>query len=241
VFLLLSLISVVPGLYFRPHYFVLLIPAVALGTGALVQEIAGLFASRWRYLSLLPILLFMFFLAQGIRREKDYFFKLSPLEACRLLYGYQPFPEAIVLGDYIRMHSAPTARVAVLGSEPEIYFYSRRHSATGYIYTYPLAERQPFADQMRAQMASEIAAARPQFIIQSRSWTSWLVRPGSPKKVLELCDSLMPPGYQLIASCDVFPKESRAEWNWHPDTRKEPEDSTELLLFQEAAAKDAQP
>ena len=37
---------------------------------------------------------------------------------------------------YIRNHSGPDALVAVLGSEPEIYFLAHRHSATGYIYTY---------------------------------------------------------------------------------------------------------
>ena len=40
----------------------------------------------------------------------------------------------------LREHSAPDARIAILGSEPEILFYARRHSATGYIYMYDLLE-----------------------------------------------------------------------------------------------------
>jgi len=56
--------------------------------------------------------------------------------------------EAIAVAKLLRENSADTARVAVMGSEPEIYFLSRRHSATGYIYTYGLMEPQPFARRM---------------------------------------------------------------------------------------------
>ena len=48
-----------------------------------------------------------------------------------------------------------------LGSEPEIYFYSHRHSATGYIYTYGLMEPQKYAHQMQQEMIHEIERASP--------------------------------------------------------------------------------
>ena len=47
-------------------------------------------------------------------------------------------------------------QLRVLGSEPEIYFYSHRHSATGYIYTYALMEPQKYARQMQEEMIREI-------------------------------------------------------------------------------------
>ena len=50
--------------------------------------------------------------------------------------------------------------MAVLGSEPEIYFLARRHSATGYIYTYGLMEAQPFARRMQDEMIREIGDQR---------------------------------------------------------------------------------
>jgi len=64
--------------------------------------------------------------------------------------------------------------VAVLGSEPEIYFYAKRHSATGYIYTYPLMEPQPFARTMQQDMAREIESARPEFIVNVPYAASWI-------------------------------------------------------------------
>ena len=232
--LVFSLLAVVPGLHLRPHYYVLLMPALAFLVGALVQQTTGLL-DRWRvkFLTAIPLILFAICCTGGIAREWNFFCKMTPVEACRSLYGFQPFPEAIALADYIREHSTPDARVAVLGSEPEIYFYSRRRSATGYIYTYPLTEKQPFAERMREQMRQEIDTTQPKFVVQARSWTSWLNRPGGQKRIDELCEFLMPPGYQLIAACEFLPAESRVVWHWPPDAIPSPTNSaTELLLFE---------
>ena len=53
----------------------------------------------------------------------------------------------------------------MLGSEPQLYFYARRRTAAGHIFTYPFVERHPFAQQMQQQMCREIEAARPEFIV----------------------------------------------------------------------------
>ena len=65
---------------------------------------------------------------------------ISPLNVAGLLYGANPFPEAVEIARYIREHSAPGSTIAVLGSEPEIFFHARRHSATGYIYMYEMMQ-----------------------------------------------------------------------------------------------------
>jgi len=44
-FLATSVISTVPGFYFRAHYFILLLPAVALFTGVAVISIANRLAN----------------------------------------------------------------------------------------------------------------------------------------------------------------------------------------------------
>src|SRR5436309_1014927 len=64
--------------------------------------------------------------------ERTYLFELTPTMVARRLYGGNPFPEALEVARYIRERSAPADRIAVLGSEPEIYFYSGRRAATGY-------------------------------------------------------------------------------------------------------------
>jgi hypothetical protein len=84
--------------------------------------------------------------------RRDYCFSWSPEKACRCVYGPDPFVECPAIADYVKNHSQPDDRVAVLGSEPEIYFYANRISATGYIYMYPLTESDSFARKMQEEM-----------------------------------------------------------------------------------------
>ena len=80
------------------------------------------------------------------------------------MYGLNPFPESIAIAEYIKAHSKEQDKIAVLGSEPQIYFYSNRHSATGYIYVYGLMEDQKYALKMQKEMAEEIEKMRSQSI-----------------------------------------------------------------------------
>ena len=91
----------------------------------------------------------------------------------------RPVSRSGVVAEYIRDNSSPDAHVAMLGSEPEIYFLARRHSATGYIYTYGLMEPQPFARQMQDEMIREIETHPPEFVVFADNPLSWWRKPGS--------------------------------------------------------------
>jgi len=73
-------------------------------------------------------------------RRKKVLFEASPADASRMIYPESPFPESIRIAEYLRERTTRNDTIAVLGSEPQIYFYSDRHSATGYVYTYGLME-----------------------------------------------------------------------------------------------------
>ena len=124
-------------------------------------------------------------LAQGVFTHRALFFSLSPNDACRKIYGTNPFPEALELANFIREHSSPDNQIAVIGSEPEIYFYSNRHSATGYIYTYALMEPQRYALTMQREMTDEIERANPEFVVLVYSPWSWLRRKESESFIFE--------------------------------------------------------
>jgi hypothetical protein len=121
----------------------------------------------------LPVLL-LFVLVGSLYEQRQLFFQLTPLKASRLIYQDNPFLESQLVAQYIRDHSKPDAQVAVVGSEPQIYFYSNRHSATGYIYTYALMEAQPYASLMQKEMIKEIETAKPEFLVQVTYQYSWL-------------------------------------------------------------------
>ncbi len=82
---------------------------------------------------------------------------MTPTQAATEIWGADnPFPEAISAAAYIRSHTAPDTLIAVLGSEPEIYFYAHRRSATPYIYMYGLMEPQPYALKMQNDVVRDL-------------------------------------------------------------------------------------
>ena len=54
-----------------------------------------------------------------------------------------------------------TARIAVIGSEPQIYFYAHRRSASGFIYVYDLVQLHRYAGPFQREMIGEIERAQP--------------------------------------------------------------------------------
>lgn len=209
-----SFAAVCPGFYFREHYFILLLPAVALLAGVAVSS-ATTGLQAWlhsRVAGVIPAVLFLFAFGFVIVQQEAFFFEADPIAACRELYSPNPFPEAVAIADYIRQHSSPQARIAVFGSEPEIYFYSGRGAATGYIYTYGLTEKQKYALTMQHEMAGEIEAARPEYFVYVQIMGSWLAGPDSPHWIFSWADRYLKENYELAGIADMSSPQTRYLW-----------------------------
>ncbi len=174
-FALFSCLAVCPGLYFRPHYFILLLPAAALCAGIAVSAAReGLLERRLgRFVVCLPVLYFAVVFAISARAEYQKFFHLDPASLGQKIFRQDPFLQAVEVGSFIKAHSLEQDTIGLFGSEPEICFYSARHCASGYLYAYPLMEKQKFAGQMRDDMMREIQEARPRFLVYADVARSW--------------------------------------------------------------------
>jgi serine protease inhibitor ecotin len=109
----------------------------------------------------------------------------------------------VEFGSYIRGHSEADARIAVLGSEPEIYFYAGRHSATGYIYTYGLMEEQKYASQMQREMMDEIEKAKPEYVVKVVVATSWLRKANSDLTIVLWAQKYIGEQYRVVGVADI--------------------------------------
>jgi 4-amino-4-deoxy-L-arabinose transferase-like glycosyltransferase len=182
--LIFSVVGLLPGFTFREHYFILLLPVAACLFGAAVsvaRERIGRHSPRLATAAAVAIVLVP--LATAFAMEGPFYFRLAPDEACRHVYQENPFIEAIGVADFIRARTNPEDTIAVIGSEPELYFYCRRPSATGFIYMYPLVEKQPYARQFQKQMIEEVEAARPKYVVFVNLKASWLPPPGADMTV----------------------------------------------------------
>jgi len=215
-----SFLSVCPGLYFRPHYFVLLLPAAALlaalGARAVGRGLARLLPAgpaRERAAPALAGALAAIALLGSIASERAYLFSLSPPAVSRRLYGPNPFPEAIEIGRRIAADTTPRDRIAVLGSEPEIYFYARRLSATGHIYMYGLMGAHRHARAMQQQAIAEIEASAPRYLVFVNVTSSWLRGPDSDPALFAWARAYIDAHYEIVGAVDIVsPDSTVAVW-----------------------------
>ena len=177
---------------------------MTLLAGAAAASLTDLFPAG-TVLRLAPLLLFGFALGLPLIGNRNIFYSLSPEAASQEIYFDNPFVESIAIAKFLREHSDPSDTIAVLGSEPEIYFYSHRHSATGYVYTYALMEAQQYAGEMQTQMIEEIEKARPKLVVFVSVTPSWLMEEKSDRTILNWINDYLGSNYVGIGLVNIFP------------------------------------
>ena len=164
-FFIASFLALTPGLYFRHHYFIFLFPVAAL--------LAGVVAYR-RTAAITAIFIVIF--ALTIFQQSQFLFRMDPVAASRAIYVNSPVSESVEVAKYIEKTSGRDARVIVLGSEPQIYFYLQRKAPVSFIYMYPLLEKTPYAVPLQTRFVKEIASADADYLIGVHIGTSWFNR-----------------------------------------------------------------
>jgi hypothetical protein len=132
------------------------------------------------------------------------------------------------VANYIQRNSRKDQRIVVIGSEPQIYFYSHRHSSTSQIYTYPLMEPQPFARQMQEDMIRQIERNPPQFLVFVSIPTSWLRKPDSSLLLLDWAGGYVQKNMRQVGLIQ-FTGPQTTEAVWGPGAAATPLRSTDFV------------
>ena len=150
--------------------------------------------------------------------------------ACRLIYGANPFLECPVIADYLRKNTTAEDTIAVLGSEPEIFFDARRNSATGYIYTYGMMEPQSHARDMQDEMIQQIEAKRPKYLVFVNVATSWLPQ-NNERRIFEWLSPYLQANYRPAAVADIVSL-GHTEYRWDREAENyKPQSQAHVLVF----------
>ncbi|MBI3579433.1 MAG: glycosyltransferase family 39 protein [Ignavibacteriales bacterium] len=207
VFAASAFFATTPGFFFRPHYFVLFLPAVALLIGIGASFLTSLFSSLQNKNARLmpPVAFTIIAIISPFASHADVLFKFSKEQIARATFGGNPFPEAFAISQFIKQRTSPDDKIAIIGSEPEILFYAHRHSATGYIYMYPLFERQRYAAAMRQEMRWEVESNAPKFLIHTHIQHSWYTKSTGERELELWFSSYANSSYNLIARLEYTP------------------------------------
>jgi hypothetical protein len=187
LYLIASICSLSSGFYFRPHYFIVILPVIGLLTGLCIEFIVMKLSTRMNMLKSpnAGLVILLLIVLVTIYNNRKYYFSYPPNAVCSLAYWGFPFTEAPGIAKYISENTNDTDKIAILGSEPEICFYAKRKSASSYIYTYPLVENQPYNEVMQEEMIKEVENAKPAYFIFFNIYNSWLMNAGTPKTIFE--------------------------------------------------------
>ena len=232
-----SFLAICPGFYFREHYFILLLPAAGLFVGVAADSMERLFGRMCSRTTarILAVAVFAAVAGTYVANERQYLFSMTTRELSRERYGANPFVEAPEIARYIRENTGPEDRIAVLGSEPEIYFYANRKSATGHIYMYPLTEPQRCACEMQDEMISR-SKRRTLSLPRLRRRQDVLDDPaGSDPKIGKWGERYTQTCYDLVGIVDIHSM-NETTWRWGDNVpAHEPRSKNTVVLLQRKA------
>ncbi|MFA5293409.1 MAG: glycosyltransferase family 39 protein [Phycisphaerae bacterium] len=218
--LFFSFLSICPGFYFRSHYFIFLLPVTvilsSLGFLGFCVWIKGRLP-RPLY-GLIAVIAGFILIGYALFEQRMYLFDGNSAKVCRLIYKANPFLESQKIAEFITANSDSNDTIAVIGSEPQIYFYSRRKSATRYIYTYPLMEPHDYAASMQKEMMKEIESAKPKFLVFVNIQASWLVKKDSITTILKWFESYSGEYYDVVGVTVLLPNE-QSIYRWQVQAR----------------------
>jgi len=173
------------GFYFRPHYFVLVLPSIALLFGIGIRFVYRAFSNASsrivRYFP--PTFIVVITFLSTIVAHWDILYQYTPENVTRMIYGSCPFTYSPLIADLIKEKTSKEDRVAIIGNEPQFLFYSQRRSATPYIYTFSLIEDQPFTEQFRNEMIHQIESAAPKLLIYTHTVLDYFDRSKGQKEL----------------------------------------------------------
>jgi hypothetical protein len=174
-----SIAAVSAAFRFRPHYFLFLLPALSLwaavGTAALARLLAPRDHARWQ--TALQLVGLVLVLGASLGQHREMFFRMSPDEVSARMFGRNPFPEAVELARELRERSDPGDRIAMLASEPEIYFYAHLRAATPFLYMTELLRDHDVSRGLQDEMIATVEATAPRYLVFSSRFDPFPRRP----------------------------------------------------------------
>ncbi|HEX5030605.1 MAG TPA: glycosyltransferase family 39 protein [Candidatus Eisenbacteria bacterium] len=211
---LAAILSIVPGYFFTTHYYIAVLPFLAILVGGLLDVVARGRGERGP--SSVGTAAIGAALAIGlsvgvVRYEPFYSGRMPDAAAARIIYSGNPFPESVEVGQYLREHTSPGDSIAVLGSETQIYFYAQRPSASRFVNAYFLTSDHPKARDMQLMMIRDLDRVRPKYLVYTNSRLSWTLHETSPRDIFDWYQAAKK-DYAVDGVVDIGPNASTSIW-----------------------------
>ena len=216
---LMCFLSIVPGLRFYGHYWLQIMPGAAIGFALLVDEIIQLSAriKAENFAKPILVVVFLFICFNHFSVAGPVYFKPNYDKILKMVYGSNPFPEAKKLSDFVARRAAKGDKVAVLGSEPEIYFYLQEPMKTNHYYlTYLVDPRIEQAKTWSKEFLDEMDKNKPKFLFFVNHPFSWMLQKDYNPEVFDYYQDSVQKYYHPIAVADQL-NDLQTKYMWDAD------------------------
>jgi len=176
VWALLSALTIVPGMRFYGHYYLLAFPAACIA-GAMLFDTIGKRITQKDTMPVLLLALGLLWSAHHILINNNLYIR-PPLRMISRVYSPgNPFIEHQILAEELKKVLQPNDTIAVFGSDPQYFIYLDKPSPIRHVYMPFVAKGQyPEALEWQQETIRRLKETRPQYVIFNSYPYAWLAR-----------------------------------------------------------------
>lgn len=234
--LFFSCATIFPGYYFYGHYWIQILPGLAIMAGLTFYGLSSLltntFGIKWKNLRLAYVLLFVALTLSHINSRKDYYFNPNYDRILRSVYGNNPFPETRAIANWLNANTKPEDQVVAMGSEPELYFYIGKNCPSRHAYFAALVDSTAEHKQFQKEFIADVENAKPKYFIFYNHQISLFVQRGSDQYIFQWYNKYVTENYNLIGLVDMVDGYA-ANYVWREQlTNFKPQSQTNIYIYE---------
>ncbi|MBI2722706.1 MAG: glycosyltransferase family 39 protein [Bacteroidetes bacterium] len=217
--LFFSVLTIFPGYYFYGHYWIQILPGLAIGSGItfyivneFIKNTMGFKSEKVKYIY---ISIFIILFLMHLNKLKDYYFNPNYDRILRTVYGNNPFPETAKIADYINANSSAEDNIVAIGSEPQLYFYTKKRCPSRHAYFTALVFGSQHHAQWQREFVKDVEKANPRYVIFYNHPISLMVQPNADKYLFEWFNKFITEGYKVIGIVDMVEGYMLSTYVWH--------------------------
>ena len=206
--LLCSFITIVPGYFFYGHYWIQMVPGIAILGGltyhCVITILARSFKVNFAWVKYMYLSVFGVFVFSHVSAFKAYYLDPDYEQILRSVYGNNPFPEAMEIANYVNAHSKPEDGIVLIGSEPEIYFYTHKKCPSRFCYFTVLVDNVPEHHQWQREFTHDVEKAKPRYLVFFNHPLSLLVQPNTDSYIFDWLRPYVDSNYRIVGMVDMI-------------------------------------
>jgi hypothetical protein len=230
-------LSVVPGYHFYGHYFLQWIPSVSLSAAIFIFSVQDILINKIKFRSgatFIGLVLIILPVISNLSSHSKYYFNPNQTKVLRDVYGLNPFPESKVIADKLNTLMKPEDKLAVFGTEIQMYVYTNKKSpsrfaGSGVLLEFPVAQRKDW----QKEFIGDVEKAAPKFLVFFSHAISWMANSKSENLIFPWFDKFIAANYKVIGYADML--DNTTNYVWEPDVdmvNNPPKSKYKIFVFE---------